>query len=83
MATPQELVLPSEKNKGSLKSSFHFFSSSVNECVSYIETKLLWCILFFTYSKIFDLFSGERTPLTLLEIKLPIVLDITSFINRQ
>ena len=34
MATPQEFILSCEKNKGCLKSSFHFFSSCFNESVS-------------------------------------------------
>ena len=76
MATPQEFLLPCEKNNGSLK-------SCLNECVSCRKTKPLWCILFFRYSELINLFSEERIPLTLLEIKLPIVLDITSFFDRQ
>ena len=81
MAAPQEFVLPCEK-KGSLKSSFYFFSSCVYEGVSCRKTKSLWCILSFRYSKIFNLFSEEQISSTLLAIKLPIVLDITSFFNR-
>ena len=62
--------------------NLHFFLSSVNEAVSRRKAKLLWYILF-KYSKMFNLFSEERIPLTLFKIELPILLDITSFFNRQ
>ena len=83
MATPQEFVPSCEKKQKILKLIFPFFLTYVAECVSWRKTKQLWCILFVIYSKIFNLFSEERIPLTLLEIKLPAVLEITSFINRQ
>lgn len=38
-------------------------------------------MLFFSYYKIFDIYSEEQIHLTLLEIKFSIVLDIFSFLT--
>ena len=76
MGTPQEFVLTHEKNKGSLKSSFHFFHL-VSVSVFFGEKQNqygVYCSL--DIWKIFNLFLEEQILLTLLEIKLLIVLDI-------
>ena len=76
MATPQEFVLSCEKNKGPLKSCFHFlYFVSMRAFLAEKQNR---------YGAYYSLdIKRSLIPLTLLEITLLIVLDVTSFFNRQ
>ena len=67
---PHHKNFPCEKNRGPLKSSFHFYSSFGDECVSSKNIEPLLLMLFLRYSSNFSRFSEAFFPLTLFEIKL-------------
>ena len=69
IATPQELVLPCEKNIGFLIHPRIFFSSAKDEWVSWKNKNLLEPKLFLKYSNTLIYLREFCSPLALLDIK--------------
>ena len=62
IATPQQFVFPCEKRRGSPNSSFHFFSSFNEECVSCNKTNPLWFILCLRSKYFYSFVRGLYSP---------------------
>ena len=69
IATPHELVQPCEKKSDPLNSSCHFFSSSMDECVSCKKIIPFLFAFELRYLNIFSLFADAFILLTLFDKK--------------